>query len=65
MRGKGMGKIMLTSVSDYLLNSGLASSVLLFVKRNNVSGNMLARSCGFEKKESDSNCGRDVYSRSK
>lgn len=65
MRGKGFGKVMLTSVSDYLLDNGLASSVSLFVKHKNLSGNLLAQSCGFEKVESNVNSGLEVYSRSK
>lgn len=65
MRGKGLGKVMLTGVSDYLLDNGLASSVSLFVKHKNLSGNMLALSSGFEKVESNVNSGLEVYSRSK
>lgn len=65
MRGKGLGKVMLTGVSDYLLDSGLASSVSLFVKHKNLSGNMLALSSGFLKVESNVSSGLEVYSRSK
>ena len=65
MRGKGFGKVMLTSVSNYLLNNGIASSVSLYVMRDNMSGNMLARSCGFEKIGSNDNNDLDIYSKSR
>lgn len=65
MRGKGLGKVMLSGVSDYLLDNDFASSVSLFVKRKNLSGNMLALSSGFEKVEGNVNSGFEVYSRSK
>ena len=49
LRGKGLGKIMLTSVSDYLINSSLASSVKLYINKKNLAGIGLAVSCGFER----------------
>lgn len=65
MRGQGYGKIMLSNVSDYLLDNDLASSVSLFVKHKNLSGNMLAKSCGFKKVDSNVSSDVEVYSRSK
>lgn len=50
LRGKGLGKVMLTSVSDYLLDSGIADSVNLYIDRRNSVGRKLAISCGFERR---------------
>ena len=50
LRGMGLGKIMLTSVSDYLINNGIASSVRLYINKKNSAGAGLAVSCGFERK---------------
>ena len=47
VRGKGLGKIMLTRVSNYLLDNNLADKIKLYVKRKNVVGKRLVESCGF------------------
>lgn len=49
LRGSGYGKIILTGVSDYLLKSGIASSVRLYIKNKNVESSKMALSCGFDK----------------
>lgn len=47
VRKKGLGTIMVTSISDFLLSSDLANSVYLFVRPDNVAGIKLATKCGF------------------
>ena len=49
LRGQGLGKVLLTSVSDYLLNNGDASSIKLYVKHKNDVCIGLVEGCGFEK----------------
>lgn len=48
LRGKGLGRVMLTSVSDYLLDSKLASRLKLYINKSNYISSVLAISCGFE-----------------
>lgn len=48
-RGKGLGKVMLANVSDYLLDSNLASSLKLYINKSNYISANLAMQCGFEK----------------
>lgn len=64
LRGQGIGKIILTGVSDYLLENGLATTVSLCVKKENLVGMRLVESCGFEKRESVFDI-VDLYSRRK
>lgn len=48
VRKRGLGTILLTSVSDFLLNEDInTSSLFLQVKHNNVGGIKLATKCGF------------------
>lgn len=49
LRGKGLGKIMLNSVSDYLLENNLASTLKLCISKSNYVSAKLAMQCGFEK----------------
>lgn len=49
LRGKGLGKIMLGNVSDYLLDSNLASRLKLYIDKSNYISSNLAMQCGFEK----------------
>ena len=49
LRGKGLGKIMLTGVSDYLLDSNFASTLKLYINKSNYISANLAVQCGFEK----------------
>lgn len=49
LRGQGLGKILLTSVSDYLLNNGDASTIKLYIKNKNDVCIRLVKNCGFEK----------------
>lgn len=63
MRGKGYGKIILTSVSDYLLNSGIASSLKLYIKPQNVASAKVAVSCGFEANLNSAGENSGIYSR--
>lgn len=60
VRGKGLGKVMLTSVSDYLLDNGISTSLKLHIKPQNVASARLATSCGFDKVENSG-----IYSRKK
>mgnify|MGYP003295613078 CR=1 FL=1 len=55
----------ITEGCNHLLDNDLASSVSLFVKHKNLSGNMLAKSCDFEKVDSNVSSDVEVYSRSK
>lgn len=48
LRGQGLGKVLLTSVSDYLLDND-ASTIKLYVKNKNDVCVKLVKSCGFEK----------------
>lgn len=64
MRGRWLGTIVLTSVSDYLLNNGFATSIELNVKHKNIAGNLLALKCGFIKKGS-SGCEVENYFKKK
>lgn len=48
LRNRGYGKVMLTSVSDFLFEEGLAQEVQLYIKDNNVASKRLALSCGFD-----------------
>lgn len=47
MRDCGYGRIILTGVSDFLLNNKLASSLRLNINKNNLPSIHLAESCGF------------------
>lgn len=47
LRGQGLGKVLLTSVSDYLLNSGDAENIKLYIKKNNLSCIKMVEGCGF------------------
>lgn len=49
VRGKGLGKIMLTSVSDYLFKYCDTSSLKLYINKENIASINLAVSCGFNK----------------
>lgn len=49
LRNMGYGKIMLTSVSDFLLEHDLANEIQLFIKKENVPSVSVATSCGFER----------------
>ncbi len=62
LRGKGYGKVILTGVSDYLLKSGIASSVRLYIKNENIQSTRMALACGFSKDESQIS-GTSSYSR--
>ena len=48
LRNKGYGKIMLTSVTDFLFDEELASGVELYIRDANVASKHVAVSCGFE-----------------
>lgn len=48
LRGQGLGKVLLTSVSDYLLDND-ASTIKLYIKNKNDVCVKLVKSCGFEK----------------
>lgn len=52
LRGKGYGKIILTGVSDYLLKSGMASSIRMYIKDENIPSAKMALGCGFERERS-------------
>lgn len=62
LRGKGYGEIILTGVSDYLLKSGIASSIRLYIKNENIQSTRMALACGFSKDESQIS-GTSSYSR--
>lgn len=62
LRGKGYGKVILTGVSDYLLKSGIASSVRLYIKNENIQSTRMSLACGFSKDESQIS-GTSSYSR--
>ena len=62
LRGKGYGKLLLTSVSDYLLKNGIASSIRLYIKNGNIQSTRVALACGFTKDESQIS-GTSSYSR--
>lgn len=47
MRGQGYGKIILTGISEYLLNNKLASSLKLYINKNNLPSIHVAESCDF------------------
>ena len=47
LRGQGLGKVLLTSVSDYLLNGGDAENIKLYIKKNNLSCIKMVENCGF------------------
>lgn len=49
LRGKGLGKVMLTSVSEYLFEHGNTRTLKLYINKDNVAGINLAVSCGFSK----------------
>lgn len=49
-RNRGFGKIILTSISDYLLENNILSSIQLYISRDNPASSKIARSCGFEPK---------------
>lgn len=49
VRGKGLGKIMLTGISDYLFNNSLTSTLKLYINKDNQPGINLALGCGFYK----------------
>lgn len=48
LRGIGLGKVLLSYVSDYLLDSSIASSVKMYISRKNVASVNVASFCGFE-----------------
>lgn len=52
LRGRGYGKIILTGVSDYLLKSGMASSIRMYIKDENIPSAKMALGCGFERERS-------------
>lgn len=52
LRGMGLGKVLLSYVSDYLLDSNIASSVKMYISRKNVASINVASFCGFEPKGS-------------
>lgn len=47
LRGKGLGKVMLTSVGDYLFEHCGTSTIKLYINKNNTQGINLALRCGF------------------
>ena len=49
VRGKGLGKIMLTSVSDYLFKCCDTSVLKLYINKDNIASINLAISCGLSK----------------
>ena len=49
LRGKGLGKVMLTSVSEYLFKCADTKILKLYVNKENTPGVNLAISCGFSK----------------
>lgn len=61
VRGKGFGKIMLSSVSDYLFDLCNTDVIKLYINKRNLVGIRLAMSCGFEKTNvsDDILCGYD------
>ena len=61
VRGKGFGKIMLTSVSKYLFDCCDTNVLKLYINKRNVVGQRLAVGCGFEKTgvSDDTLCGYD------
>ena len=48
LRGQGLGKILLTGVSDYLLDNDV-SNIKLYIKNKNEPCINMVKSCGFEK----------------
>lgn len=62
VRGKGLGTILVTSVSDFLLESYLAYSLKLCVRPDNEAGIKLATRCGFMRMDEE-NEEFDVYSK--
>ena len=49
VRGKGLGKVMLTSVSDYLFKCCDTTSLKLYINNKNQASINLAVGCGFNK----------------
>lgn len=49
LRGQGLGKNLLNSISDYLLDNNEVSTIKLYVKNKNDICVGLVKSCGFEK----------------
>lgn len=49
MRGMGYGKIILTMVSDFLFEYGLADKLTLYINKDNIPGIKLATGSGFKR----------------
>lgn len=47
LRNKGLGKIILTSISDYLLNNEYADNISVCIKNKNTASINMATKCGF------------------
>ena len=65
VRNKGYGKIVLTSVSDYLFKEGLANSLVLYIKDKNKSSINVAEKCGFNRNGTLSNTKTSIYKKYK